>query len=216
MGNRIPCAFLALALASVGSAQVVLGQVDDFQDGTLKNWAGGDTRVNVATGGPAGSGDRYLRINSTGGSGGGSRLATFNDTQWAGNYTSAGITSIGVDLINLGSTALEIRLVLFYFGSPNARFTSTNAFTLAVGSGWRHAQFSMSESAMTRVGGTGIFNTMMGNMGRIMLRHDVGTPSSGGTAVVGSMGIDNVRAVPEPASIAVLLAGCAVLRRRRR
>lgn len=215
MGYRLSCASMLLAFASLGSAQVVLGQVDDFQDGSLQGWAGGDARVNVSTGGPAGAGDRYLRIDSTGGSGGGSRLATFNDAQWAGNYTSAGITSIGVDLINLGSTALEIRLVLFYFGSPNARYTSTNAFALGVGSGWRHAQFEMSSSAMTLVNGTGGFNTMMADMGRIMFRHDVGAPSSGGTAVIGSMGIDNVRAVPEPASLAVLLAGCAALRRRR-
>src|SRR3712207_4557029 len=61
----------------VESKAVTLGQVDTFQDGSTMNWQEGGNSpnppTNVASGGPAGAGDRYLENDSSGGFGAGSR-----------------------------------------------------------------------------------------------------------------------------------------------
>ena len=122
----------AVALASVSllpaalGAQVVAGQVDTFEDGTTQSWRVNlipgrpphpAPPANVATGGPAGTGDNFLRLTAVGGPGGsapapGSRLAATNfGGQWAGSYTAAGITHIRLDANNLGTSQLFLRLV---------------------------------------------------------------------------------------------------------
>src|SRR6516164_4335602 len=103
-----------LVFPTVGASQVVVGQIDTFQDGTTRNWFGPpppNQPVNIATGGPAGAGDAFLRITSTGTSGAGSRLAVLNDQQWSGGQTySPSVAGISMDLENLGSTSLTVRL----------------------------------------------------------------------------------------------------------
>ena len=95
-GYRSICLILMLAMfilwPATGFAQVVLGQVDDFQNGTTMSWTNGfvPDPVNVATGGPAGAGDRYLQV-SSGTFGGGSRSIVFNQVQWIGNYAGQGV-----------------------------------------------------------------------------------------------------------------------------
>ena len=89
----------ALTLAQ-GAAAVTLGQIDDFEDGTTQGWVVGIGTgatspvppVAVATGGPDGADDGYLLLTSVGGFGAGSRLAVINATQWAGDYTTSGIS----------------------------------------------------------------------------------------------------------------------------
>src|SRR5687768_4371857 len=99
---------------------VTVGQIDTFQDGTTENWfAGGGPfgavppvpPTNIPTGGPGGSTDRYLHIAATGGSGAGSRLTAINGTQWTGNYLTAGVNAISIDVNNLGTTDLSLRLL---------------------------------------------------------------------------------------------------------
>lgn len=203
-------------LASIASAQIVNGQVDTFQDGTLMNWTGGANPSNVATGGPAGSGDRFLLLTSNGGSGSGSRLATYNDNQWAGNYQAAGVTRIQADFNNFGATTLMLRVVIFRFNSPISRYTSANPYVLPPGSGWQHVEFFLDSTNLVLVDGSASFSQAITGVDRFMFRHDDGTPSSTGSPIAGVLGIDNVRAVPEPASIVVLAGGVGVLWRRRK
>jgi len=212
---RFTLVLAMLAVAMSARAQVVLGQVDTFQNGTLQGWTGGANPINIPTDGPAGAGDRYLGINSIGGNGPGSRLATFNDTQWSGNFLAAGVSGVEVDFRNEGSTPLELRVVLFLLASPGARYTSTNAFLLAPGSGWQHASFVLDAGNMVLVDGTATYAQTMSNVSRMMFRHNAGAPSAEGTPVVGRLGIDNVRAVPEPATLAGLVAGILALSRSR-
>ena len=73
------------AFSSTASAVIVVGQIDDFEDGTLMNWGGGANPVNIPTGGPAGANDNYLQITADRPSGTASRLAVFNDFQWSGD-----------------------------------------------------------------------------------------------------------------------------------
>src|SRR5262245_12891015 len=89
------------ALASlmlISSASAIPVTIENFQDGTTMGWIvpgpSPNPPVNIATGGPAGAGDRYLQLTSTGLPGAGGRLAVINDTRWGGDYIAAGLTSI--------------------------------------------------------------------------------------------------------------------------
>jgi hypothetical protein len=68
--------------------------LDTFQGGTLLGWGGGASPTNIATGGPAGAGDRYLQVTGSGAGGAGGVPATSNGVQWSGNYSAAGVTAI--------------------------------------------------------------------------------------------------------------------------
>ena len=213
---RLLCVSAFLAIAGTTFA-VTLGQLDDFQDGTLQDWTGGATMENMADGGPGGVADRFLRVQSFGGFGGGSRLATFNGTQWSGDYLAAGVTAIDVWLKNLGQTDLQMRVVLFDLDGGDNRWTSTVAHTLVVGSGWQRLTFSLEENALTNVQGTTDYAQLMTDVDRMMFRHQAGVPDANGDSIIAEAGIDNVRAaVPEPGTLAVLGLGAAALLRRRR
>jgi hypothetical protein len=97
------------------AAAVIDGQVDTFQDATLQSWQSGSSNpnppANIATGGPAGANDHFLRLTSNGGSAGG-RLVAFNNDQWTGNYLSAGVDAISMQVNNLGANDLTLRLIL--------------------------------------------------------------------------------------------------------
>src|SRR5438105_4973790 len=102
-----------LLAASAASASPIVGQIDNFQDGTTDNWTNGrlPDPVVISTGGPAGSGDEYLQV-SSGSFGGGPRLVAFNDSQWAGNFAAAGVSGVAMDLQNFGTSALSMRIAL--------------------------------------------------------------------------------------------------------
>ena len=202
-------------------AAIAPGLVSDFQDGTLQNWSGGSNPTNIATGGPAGVGDRYLQISASS-----SFLGTFNKVQWSGNYIAAAIDHIDMNLKNNGPNAVAIRIMLLtpgcdLGGTSCTAWTSTTATPVASGSGWISASFSVKEANLTRVLGSQSYNTSLSNVERILIRHDDGAPSppTSGVFVSATLGIDNV--LPEPSLALGLAAGAAMLgglchRRRRR
>ena len=103
------------------------GQLDDFEDGTTQFWGNGGGGappvINVDTGGPGGVNDNFMQITSVGGGGAGRFLVAYNQTQWVGNYISAGVATIEMDLRNQGSVSLSIRLARLFVlrcGSPRA------------------------------------------------------------------------------------------------
>jgi hypothetical protein len=208
----IGAGFVCLAAGSA-LGQITLGQIDNFQDGTVMGWIGA-APTNIANGGPLGAGDRYLQITSTGGSGPGSNLATYNQIRWSGNFSAAGVTSIEADLRNTGNTDLVMRLVLF--GANFDRWTSTAGVSLPAGGGWTHVSFSLAPGAMTQVLGSSSYSATLTAVERMMFRHDPAPPSATGSPIAGQLGIDNIRAVPEPASLSALGAGLLLLLKRRR
>ena len=200
---------------------ITLDHVDDFQAGTVYGWGGGSGPVNQATGGPGGSGDRYLELSANN-----SFLGTFNGFHWSGDYLSEGVSQVEMDLSNFGPGAISLRVVLFTPGCESGAgactaWTSTNPTALASGSGWVTAAFSLEETQMTRVLGSESFDDSLQNVERLLIRHDDGTPDPPGTGpfVTATLGLDGVTALPEPSGPIGLGAGIATLlalRRRRR
>jgi hypothetical protein len=218
--RRLVPAALVLALA-LPPAAVVVGQVDDFEDGTLQSWMGGSTLVNQPGGGPAGAADNFLDIDSNA-----FFLGTFNLNQWSGDYGAAGVASVRLDANNDGPDTVSLRLMVFTAGcgpgSMNCTaWTSTDAEELPSGSGWQTVEFSLTTDEMTQVQGTDSLATTLANVERILLRHDPGDPSppgaGSGLVVDALLGVDNITALPEPAS-ALAAGGLLVtwLSRRRR
>ena len=199
------------ACQSAGAA-IVPGLIDDFEDGTLGGWAPPKANTSNIAGGPAGS-TRALEISSA------NRLAPFDAGTDINGAIDSAVTAIEVDMMRLSDDVapLEIRLALFGPGTGN-RWTSTLAQTLAGDGLWSTYSFSILEADLTQVAGAGSYANLVGNLNRIMFRHDVGGPSAGGTMVdlsVDPFYIDNVRAVAGvpaiPVPAAVWLFGTALL-----
>jgi hypothetical protein len=190
-------------LAAAPAAAVVQGQVDDFQDGTTQNWFVGVTGsfnpANVPDGGPTGLADAFLELTATGGSGAGSRLTVINATQWTGDYTSAGITTIWMEVNNLGATDLALRLFLADLadnpgGAPNSA-VSTVPVDVPAGSGWTTVAFPVTSGDLTALNGDAAAALAGVAEARLFDSPTVGYP---GPAIQATLGVDEIRAVPEP------------------
>lgn len=205
---------VGLLLQAAGTAQAVQpGQVDDFSGPSPDGWSSGVAHpappVAVASGGPAGGGDSFLQLTALGGAGPGSRLVAFFGTQWTGNYTAAGITALQLDANNLGPEDLALRLSLS--GSAGSA-VSTVGVLLPAGSGWTRLTLPLLPASLT---GQNVLDDVTG----LRLFHAT-TDRFPGQAVVATLGIDNVTAVPEPGAALLLCGGLVMLmatvRRRQR
>ncbi len=209
---RFICAIAVVIGASSAPAYAItLGQVETFS-GPDHFWSGGGV---VPDGGPAGAGDAYLRVVATPPT---EALNATNRSQWSGDYISAGVTSLEMDLINQGTSELSIRLIIYDASGPGggSLFASTQARVLQPGTLWQRVTFGLASSELTWLGtGSGDLQGALMNVDAVFLRHQVGPPSNEFTPVVGTLGIDNIHAAPEPATL-MLLAGWALLGRGRR
>jgi PEP-CTERM motif len=213
--NRFLIASLWCAGSTLVSTQafgITLGQTDDFNNGTLELWQTGapnpNPHVNVPNAGQLGVGDHVLQVSSNAnGSGPGAQPVIFNNAQWTGDYLAAGVTAITLDLNNLSTIpinpGLEIR------GPGGNLFTFTGA-TLPANSGWVSVTISLAPGNLS---GGNVLATLA-NVTELRFREIQGgsvvMPNDATTAYY-----DNITAVPEPASIALLgLGACALLRRQ--
>jgi len=200
---------------------VSLGQIDNFEDGTLMGWSMGVGRsgspvTNVPTGGPAGADDNFLRVFSTGNASTGfPRLTAFNDdARWLGNYVTANVTAIRMDLRNFGATELSIRIALRdSTGAAAPTALSKTAVVLPVGGGWTTAMFSLANADLIFEDGASSSDPSLNPlMSPVDLRiFHAATAVYPGAPIAGTLGIDNVQAIPEPAVIVQMIAGLALL-----
>ena len=206
------------------NAQITLNQIDTFGSGTTANWTQGGTGsgVVVVLGGPAGAADQYLQITSIGGGGATSRLVTFNRTQWIGNYTTAGVTAISVDLRApvTNNQARPIRLT-FRDGATSTGYSS-DAFSLPNDGLWHHTLFPLTAANFTAVGSPTAFDTFLTTTTELRIL-SAASPSLLGDSIVAVVGVDNIQAgvapVPEPtlvlAAVVPLLVASLRIRRSR-
>ncbi|MGI8819614.1 MAG: PEP-CTERM sorting domain-containing protein [Chthoniobacterales bacterium] len=206
-----------LLLVARPADAITLGQLDDFQIGTTLGWTNGQQGgappvLNIATGGPAGAGDRFMQISANGGASGG-RLTVFNFQQWIGNnYVTAGVTALSIDLRNQGTVPLSIRFAFQADAFNGAPGYLSSAMLLPVGGGWQHFTISITQANLIPVGGPAPFSTFYDNgNGWLRIINEAGTSNLNGDMVVSQLGIDNILAVPEPTTIALLGGGLVSL-----
>lgn len=204
-----------LVSLALPAAAVTLGQQDDFEDGTTQGWSAGAVHpappANVPSGGPAGVDDSYLQLTSLGGTGAGNSLVVFNGLQWAGNYVAAGVTGIAMDVNNFGSNPLMLRLT---FNAVSNLAGSAVAIPLPSASGWTSIFFPIAPGDLSALFGSPA--DVLAAVTELRLLHlPAGTPAP----IVASLGVDNIRAVPEPSTFALVGLGALALsgvRRKRR
>jgi len=218
-----------LCLLQPGTVRAIsVGQVDDFEDGTIHGWKMGANSItashmtNIADGGRAGVGDNFLQVIADGTAVAGGRLTFFNQAQWRGDYLGTGITSIAMDLNNFSSNeALNLRLAIEGgMSDPNnpgnfigGLFATSASASLDSGSGWTHVVFSLTPGDLTpvsgRSGATG--NDVLAALANVLeLRLlNSANPDWTGLPAVATLGIDNIAAVPLPP--AVLLFGSGLV-----
>jgi len=193
--------FVTIIFSIEVSAQITSNQTDNFNDGTVQGWSEGGSSpnmpMNIADGGPDGTGDNYLQNISSGGSGAGSKLIMFNKVQWKGDYTSAGVTVISMNMINLGNLNLAMRLAI---DGSGGKFSSTNAVSLSAGSGWQTVVFPVGPSDLTAVSGGTDVNATLGNVTELRILHNT-SPSWKGLSISAILGVDNITASGTPVSV---------------
>jgi len=214
-----------LFVQSGSVAAISIGQIDDFTDTTLQNWAMGSKNVtashmiNIADGGPAGSGDRFLRVVADGINVAGGRLTFFNKAQWMGDYLGAGISTISMDINNFSlSQALELRLAIdggfldSSFNIVGGLFATSVSMVLDSGSGWTHVVFSLAPGDLIPVSGriSTLGNDVMATLGNVkeLRLLNSASPDWSGQPVIATLGIDNITAVvPLPSAALLLCSG---------
>lgn len=205
--SAVSIVFCSLMLPAAGSA-VSVGQADNFEDGTTQNWGVGHfgatppaPPVNVPTGGPAGESDNYLLLTAIPSDVidvPGSRLVVINDIQWAGNYPASGVGAITMDLNNLSSTDLFLRILLADPSDPlppnNIAVSSVPVFVPA-GSGWTFGVFPIGPGNLTALKGD--VNAALANATEIRIFHNpvAGFPPPP-VLVETQLGVDNIAAHP--------------------
>jgi len=135
---------LTTGIMMPGTAGAVdVGTLDDFESGGTMGWRKGASSTNpptnINTGGPQGAGDNYLQTVSTGGVGADSKQVIFNTAQWTGDYVTAGVSEIAMDLRNSGGSTLHMRIALRGGAGVASWFSSTQAVQIpAAAIGIRH------------------------------------------------------------------------------
>ncbi len=201
MLTRIFGVVLAVAASALSSNlwAATLYRTSDFQNGSIDNWSGGADPTVIPQGGPLGAGDGFMQVTATGGLGPGSNAATNNiSAPWIGNFDATGVHWVLVDMMSpISSQPLEIRVVLH--GSPESGTRYTSASTMPVPNDgiWRHYEFPVGEGDLVSVSGSDTYAMLFSNVEKIMLRHNPGTPTSGGTPVQAVWALDNIRLVPD-------------------
>jgi hypothetical protein len=139
-------------------------------------------------------------------------MTVMNASQWAGDYLTAGVARMTMDVINLGSTDLALRLLFEdpAMGPPTNIAATTTPVILTAGGGWTSVSFDVQLDDLTALLGT--TEDALSNTTVLRLFHNpaVGFP---GPEIISQLGVDNIRAraVPEPSSIALIGLGCACL-----
>jgi hypothetical protein len=198
---------LAVLLSTASAFGISAGQIDTFQSGS-DNWQGGTGGLAlVSSGGPSGVGDQYMQI-SSGAAPLPPRLVALNDSQWLGDFTAVGVTSVAMDLLNPGSAALSMRIAIREAagGSATPGYASATPFILPADGLWHHATFNLNAASLTGFNSPQPLAADLANVKDFRIL-DSAAPSGLGDIVAGQFGVDNITAVPEPSALALIAIG---------
>ena len=114
-----------------------------------------------------------------------------------------------MDLKNFGNTELTVRLLFEdpMGGPPVDQAVTTLGVVLPAGSGWTHAVFALSPSSFTVL--SGAITPLLSNTTLVRIIDSPTTTDA--VPIIGALGIDNVNAIPEPETYALMLVGIAFL-----
>ena len=152
----------------------------------------------------------YLSHFSDGGGANGKWLMWNDGADWQGNYIAAGVTGISLAAnVSSGVSPVSMRIA---FDGPGGWFHSS---PVSVGAGWNTYSFSLIPSNFTHVsagGGSGAFSDTMASVTRFEVfsgADAVSHKASGDILQAGTSTntilIDNIAAIPEPSTYALLL-----------
>ena len=161
----------------------------------------------MSSGGPSGAGDQYMQI-SSGAAPLPPRLVALNDSQWLGDFTAAGVTSVAMDLLNPGSAPLSMRIAIREAagGSATPGYASATPFILPADGLWHHATFNLNAAGLTGFNSPQPLAADLANVKDFRIL-DSAAPSGLGDIVAGQFGVDNITAVPEPSALALIVIG---------
>lgn len=213
--------FSPLSTPVNASSVFVISTFDAGSDG----WQPWDTSIVDALS----PGNPYLSVDADG-SGVKGKAITFNPTaEWTGDYLSAGITEVRLDVANMSEfDTLQLRVAIGNRASPmqsgGSWWVSSLPVTIPTTSGWSQVSISLKEADLVRVGnemgelGTDTYAETFGDVRNIRLLSANLPLGAIGDEFIGTVAMDNISlVVPEP-STPVLLGLCfglGLLRRRR-
>ena len=195
----------------------------------LDGWGGG-ADGEISTVGAINAGDPYMRkeIDLDGGGGYKARMVVRRPTDptviasdpWLGDYISKGIQRVELDVKNSSeSDTVFLRLAISNVANPQIStgtwWVSTTYYNLSPEGQWEHVSFNLLESEMQRVGtvnsdtpGTDSFEETLSNLRGFRFISNGNGYSAIGAEYSGVIGMDNIEliAIPEPSSIAIILA----------
>jgi hypothetical protein len=195
---------LLLSFPTFMFSQVVINQIDDFEDYTTRNWTKNNSipNANIQNDGPLGSGDNFLRVSSNG-TGTGLHLMTLNNAQWTGNYFQSNggnrITYISMDVRNSGSEIIFLRMSFKYSVSTSTIeiWSTTNPIAVLPGEGWKKINFPIDQASVVRVSGLNPYTTTFSNVQEVRILHN-DAPSWDSDPIEAVLDIDNIMARNSP------------------
>jgi hypothetical protein len=216
-GGVIKSSPILFLMAAAHVHAVTLYQADTF-DSSLSGWGGGSTLTWVNGGGPGGASDGFMQITSGGGGGNGSRWVVYNRVQWSGDYLSTLGDRITMDVINMGATNLNLRIVLGNSDAPDdnsGEWFASAPIMITPGSGWQSVTFSLQDNLFIPAQGMGDIDEVLGGAVTLRILSAVSAAPKG-DVLVAQGGIDNIRIVPEPSAGVLVLLACVGFFKRRR
>jgi len=175
------------ARAPRAGAQPVLGFIEDFPGVSLSSWAGGAITSNPGTGGFGGAGDGYLDVATVSPA----NLGTVSfGTEYAGDWTAAGITQVRCWLKDTGGTGdLSIRLSF----SDGVNTWQQDAGIVPPADAWALYVVDLVAADFTHNrGSTGTFASALGSVDRFHFRHDLPPFGASPDIVQGAFGLDHI------------------------
>lgn len=198
MKQKLLFLFFSVFMSAIVFAQVTAGQVDDFDTpADEQGWKHDDfgTSPNPPSMQTVGGIDaNYLKNTSTGVGNSGSKFIMRNISQWVGDYISAGIESISMQVRNNSTVPVNLRWVI-EDTFENSRWISTLSVDVPASSGWVLVVLPITESNMTQTGNlTPTYNDVLSACNAVRIVSVAGSPSHQGDQIVADVDFDNIKA----------------------